>query len=89
MRSELSLGGVFSIEQEMWYFPKTMCHRRIDIDNCGPEVEYEIVITKFRLYSLKRVRPSRQCGVLSLEGQNVGFHVTHMVYIGYKNLSCP
>ncbi|PHT37913.1 hypothetical protein CQW23_21486 [Capsicum baccatum] len=24
----------------MWYFPETTCHRRIDIDDCGPEAEY-------------------------------------------------
>ena len=79
MRSELSLGGVFSTEREMWYFLKTTCHRRIDVDNCGPEAEYGIVIMRLRLYSLARVRHPCQCGVLSLGGQNVGLHAAHMV----------
>ncbi|PHU00243.1 hypothetical protein BC332_30030 [Capsicum chinense] len=32
----------------MWYFPKTTCHHRIDVDNCGLEAEYGIVITRLR-----------------------------------------
>ncbi|KAF3622415.1 putative protein yippee-like [Capsicum annuum] len=46
--SELSLGRVFSPEREIWYSPKTMCHRRIDVDNCGPKAEYEIVKIRLR-----------------------------------------
>ena len=48
MRSELSLGGVFSTEREMWYFPKPTYHRRIDIDDYSLEAEYGIVIEKLR-----------------------------------------
>ena len=77
-RSELSLGGVFSTEWEIWYFPKTTYHCRIDVDNCGPEDEYGIVIMRLRLYSLARVQHPRQCGVLSLGGQNVGLYAAHM-----------
>jgi len=45
-RSELSLGEVFSTEWEIWYFPETMCHHRIDVNNYGPEAEYGIGIMK-------------------------------------------
>ena len=79
MRSELSLGGVLSTEQEMWYNPETTYHRRIDIDNCGLEAEYGIMIMRLRLYSLARVQHPRQCGVLSLGGQNIGLHAAHTV----------
>ena len=77
-RSEMSLGGVFSIEREIWYFPKTTCHRRIDVDNYGLKAEYDIVKMRLRLYSLARVQHPCQCGVLSLGGQNVRLYAAHM-----------
>ncbi|PHU03042.1 hypothetical protein BC332_28293 [Capsicum chinense] len=36
---------IFSTEQEMWYFPKTTCHRRIDVDNYGPEAKFRCSVS--------------------------------------------
>ncbi|KAF3667130.1 hypothetical protein FXO38_08759 [Capsicum annuum] len=68
-RSELSLGGVFSTEREMWYFSKTTCHRRIDIDDCGPKAEYGIVIEKLRLIAVDQIGTTKK-------GPSLLFHST-------------
>ncbi|PHT65253.1 hypothetical protein T459_29678 [Capsicum annuum] len=84
MHSELSLGGVFSTEREMWYFPKTTCHRRIDVDNCGPEAEYGIVITRLRPIAISVNLLARYIFVPTMRHQN---RIKHMSLFYSKDFS--